>query len=113
MRRPILVQLRRSAPATPAPFVLTGLTSRGGLSNWVFFFFPEEIVQCDLGVVPAVKAGAEAGIRANLDVIGEFGETVYGPRLPKGGTLEAWHERHRAGNHGMLDRLRIPSQVVG
>ena len=40
--------------------------------------------------MPAVKAGAEAGIRANLDVIGEIGEQVYGPRGPKGGAIEAW-----------------------
>ncbi|MDI1475063.1 hypothetical protein [Polyangium sp. y55x31] len=77
-------------PTSEGAFVLTGLTSRGGLSNWVFFFFPTEIVQCDLGILPAVKAGAEAGIRANLDVIGEIGDTTYGPRRPKGGTAEAW-----------------------
>jgi hypothetical protein len=97
------------APATPAPFVLTGLTSRGGLSNWVFFFFLEEIVQCDLGFVPAVKAGAVAGIRANLDVIGEIGETVYGPRLPKGGTLETWHDAIVAQSKRVV---RVPCEQV-
>lgn len=78
------------APTNEGAFVLTGLTSRGGLSNWVFFFLPTEIVQCDLGILPAVKAGAEAGIRANLDILGEIGETTYGPGRPKGGTAEAW-----------------------
>ncbi|MDC3959594.1 hypothetical protein [Polyangium jinanense] len=77
-------------PTSEGTIVLTGLTSRGGLSNWVFFFFPAEIVQCDLGIMPAVKAGAVAGIRANLDVVGEIGETTYGPRGPKGGSAEAW-----------------------
>ncbi len=97
------------APTTPAPFVLTGLTSRGGLSNWIFFFFPKEIVQCDLGVVPAVKAGAEAGIRANLDVIGEMGEPVYGPRQPQGGTLEAWHDAIVAQSKRVV---RVPCEQV-
>ncbi|MDC0744211.1 hypothetical protein [Polyangium mundeleinium] len=80
-------------PPTPmheGAFVLTGLASRGGLSNWIFFFLPAEIVQCDFGVMPALKAGAAAGVRANLDVIGELGEQTYGPRQPKGGTAEAW-----------------------
>ncbi|MDI1437485.1 hypothetical protein [Polyangium sorediatum] len=77
-------------PNHEGAFVLTGLASRGGLSNWVFFFFPAEIVQCDLGMMPAVKAGAEAGIRANLDVVGELGEQTYGPGRPKGGATEAW-----------------------
>ncbi|MDI1448994.1 hypothetical protein [Polyangium sp. 6x1] len=81
-----------TSPTTEGPIVLTGLTSRGGLSNWVFFFFRAEIVQCDLGMLPAVKAGAEAGIRANLDVVGEIGEQVVGPRRPKGGTAEAWYD---------------------
>lgn len=77
-------------PTSAAPFVLTGLMSRGGLSNWVFFFLLDEIVQCDLGMMPAVKAGAEAGLRANLEVIGEIGEQVYGPRQPKDGAIAAW-----------------------
>jgi hypothetical protein len=38
-------------------FALTGLTSRGGLSNWVFFCFPQESILVDVGVTPALKAG--------------------------------------------------------
>ncbi len=45
------------------PFAMTGLTTRGGLSNWTFFFFPREVVLCDTGVGPALKAGFGAGLR--------------------------------------------------
>jgi len=51
-------------------FALTGLTSRGGLSNWVFFFFPDELVMVDVGLAPAVRAGVLAGALGQLGGIG-------------------------------------------
>lgn len=63
-------------------FTLSGLQSRGGLSNWIFFFRDTELVRVDVGMMPALKAGALAGIGA------EGG--AYGPQLPQNGDVEAW-----------------------
>jgi hypothetical protein len=62
-------------------FMLTGLTSRGGLSNWVAFFFEHEAVFVDLGIRPAVLAGVRTGLAAGLESAGvyTFGTEHYGP----------------------------------
>lgn len=43
-------------------FALSGLISRAGLSNWVFFFCGDELVMIDFGAMPSILAGLEAGI---------------------------------------------------
>jgi hypothetical protein len=47
----------------PDTVALTGLTSRGGLSNWIFFFRRADLVMIDVGMMPSLIAGIEAGIR--------------------------------------------------
>jgi hypothetical protein len=69
-------------------FALTGLTSRGGLSNWVFFFLPGRLVMIDVGIAPALKAGAQAGVAGAAGV-------TYGPQRPAYEHLEAWCEQLR------------------
>jgi len=78
-----------------SPFVLTGLSSRGCLSNWVFFFLPKEIVMLDLGVAPAVKAGARAGLTALpwLAVLDGLGRPKHGPQPGLGEELDAWRAK--------------------
>ena len=78
-------------------FALSGLVSRGGLSNWVFFFFPDALVMVDVGIGPSLKAGAQAGVLGQLG-----GEGVYllstlehGPRARWGQALRAWLEQLR------------------
>lgn len=77
---------------TDEAFALTGLTSRGGLSNWVFFCFPKESILVDVGVTPALKAGALAGALAELEVVGEIisERATYGPHKGRGQGLYAW-----------------------
>src|SRR6185436_4390902 len=75
-------------PSEPAsPVAITGLTSRAGLSNWVFFAYPERLVMMDLGVGAALKAGALAGV-------GEHGH--YGPAPSPRQSVEAWQQQLRA-----------------
>ncbi|MFO0579639.1 MAG: hypothetical protein U1A78_37040 [Polyangia bacterium] len=66
-------------------FILTGLQSRGGLSNWVFFFGPEELVLVDVGMGPALRAGVLAG----LDLEGG----PYGPQPHAGTDADTWLQR--------------------
>ena len=51
-------------------YVLSGLISRGGFSNWVFFFRGEDLVAIDVGVTPTLVAGLEAGIRGRVQTFG-------------------------------------------
>jgi hypothetical protein len=64
-----------------AAFAVTGLISRGGLSNWVFFFFPDRLVMVDVGMSPAIKAGVQVGVLGQLGVVGEAAliNLDYGP----------------------------------
>lgn len=78
-------------------FALSGLMSRGGLSNWVFFFFPDALVMVDVGIGPSLKAGAQAGVLGQLG-----GEGIYllstlehGPRARWGQALRDWLEQLR------------------
>jgi len=73
-------------------FAVTGLTSRGGWSNWVFFFFSNELVMIDLGMTPSIKAGFYAGVASQLG-----GATpAHGP-IPDGNQgLSAWCTELRA-----------------
>lgn len=92
-------------------FALTGLVSRGGLSNWVFFFFPEELVMVDVGMGPSVKAGAQAGALSQLGSLGDgalanlafgaLGEGImsglsYGPQADATRRLQAWRTQLQA-----------------
>jgi len=72
------------------PFFFGGLISRGGLSNWVIFFHPDEIVMIDVGVKPSILAGAKIGIIAQFGLPGyaAFGRPVYGPALREGESLD-------------------------
>jgi hypothetical protein len=54
----------------PQPFALTGLTSRGGLSNWVVFVLPTETVLIDVGATPAIARGIAAGVAGQFGVAG-------------------------------------------
>lgn len=63
--------------------VQSGLTSRGGLSNCVLFFDPEGIVVVDVGIGPALRAGAMAGALGGLVNIHS-----YGPQVPD--DIERW-----------------------
>lgn len=77
------------------PFTLTGLSSRGGLSNWVFFFLPQETVMLDLGMGPAIKAGARAGLSAQpwLAFLDGLGRPKHGPQQGRDEPLEAWQAK--------------------
>jgi hypothetical protein len=55
---------------TKSDFAVTGLISRGGLSNWVFFFLTDELVMIDVGMKPAIIAGLKAGILGQLGGVG-------------------------------------------
>lgn len=88
-------------PSDDGTLVVTGLSSRAGLSNWVFFFEPAALVMVDVGVMPAVIAGAEAGARAQLDVVGELGERRYGPQPRRGQDASAF----RAGVEARARRI--------
>ncbi len=74
------------------PFALTGLTSRGGLSNWVLFVFPTEVVIVDAGLRAAIKAGVQAGARSQLGLVGQavLGRPSYGPQKGDHEALETW-----------------------
>lgn len=80
------------------PFVLTGLMSRGGLSNWVFFFLPTETVMIDVGAAPAIKAGLRAGVRGQFGLAGlaVMGRPVYGPQNEARGELDTWRAELQA-----------------
>ena len=71
-------------------FFFGGLISRGGLSNWVIFFQPDEIFMIDVGVKPSILAGAKIGIVAQFGLPGyaAFGRPVYGPALREGESLD-------------------------
>ena len=45
-----------------ATFVVQGLASRGGLSNWVLFAQDDGVVLCDVGMAPAIAMGVAAGM---------------------------------------------------
>lgn len=75
---------------TQKPFALTGLSSRGGLSNWTCFFFPQSVVLLDAGAAPAVRAGI-VGASDLLTVV--LGDPAYGPQLGRGHALFDWYER--------------------
>ncbi len=62
------------------------LQSRGGLSSWVLFFSVDGIIGFDLGLRPAVTAGAKAGVLGGLGVSRRVG---YGPSRD-GRALEDW-----------------------
>lgn len=65
---------------------MTGLISRGGLSNWVVFFRADELVAVDVGVTPAIRAGIEAGVRRRVGA-----NSTYGPqRNANAEDDEAW-----------------------
>lgn len=83
---------------TARPFVLTGLSSRGGLSNWVFFFLPQEIVMLDLGIAPAIKAGAVAGLSAQpwFAWLGTLIRPTHGPQPGLGEEPGAWQAKLRS-----------------
>src|SRR5262249_61472638 len=75
---------RIGASSSQPPFAMTGLSSRGGLSNWVFFFSPTDVVMIDLGIGPALKAGARAGVASQFGLAGAaLGGSGRGP--PNGG----------------------------
>ena len=73
-------------------FALTGLISRGGLSNWVFFFFPDELVMVDVGMTPAIKAGLQAGVLGQFGAVGHgvLSSLNYGPNADATQSLQAW-----------------------
>ena len=62
----------------PPAFALTGLMSRGGFSNWVFFFLSDRVVMADLGAAPAIRAGVLAGLRTQtaIDVAATVADSV-------------------------------------
>ena len=80
------------------PFTLTGLTSRGGLSNWVFFFLPKEIVMLDVGMAPAMKAGIREGLGSQLwsALLARLGSGKYGPQQAASEGFDDWQARLRS-----------------
>jgi hypothetical protein len=72
-------------------FAITGLISRGGLSNWVLFFFPDELIMVDVDAGPAFKAGLQVGV---LGVAGEIvlENTAYGPPPSAPVDLRRWRD---------------------
>lgn len=73
-------------------FALTGLMSRGGLSNWVLFSFPNELVMVDVGAMPAITAGVMAGALSQFGVVGHAVATSlnYGPPVNPTHELQNW-----------------------
>ena len=67
---------------TQQTFAITGLTSRGGRSSWVFFFCPTELVMVDLGSGPALTAGFKAGLGNATP--------SWGPQQNPNQTVEQW-----------------------
>jgi hypothetical protein len=51
-------------------FALTGLVSRMGNSNWVFFFRDAELLMIDVGIMPALRAGVHAGLVKSVGAYG-------------------------------------------
>ena len=85
------------ASSSKPPFAMTGLSSRGGLSNWVFFFSPTDVVMIDLGIGPALKAGARAGVASQFGLAGAaLGGSGRGPQNGGPGGLDEWREKLQA-----------------
>lgn len=61
-------------------FIVEGLASRGGLSNWVAFIRDGQITLCDVGMGPAVAMGVAAG----------FGTRIDGRSFLPANQLDAW-----------------------
>lgn len=80
------------------PFTLMGLSSRGGLSNWVFFFLPQEVLMLDLGMAPAIKAGALAGLGAQpwFAWLSALFRPRHGPQPGRDEALEDWQAKLRS-----------------
>lgn len=76
-------------------FAISGLMSRWGFSNWVFFFFPDELLMIDVGSNASVKAGVWAGISAGLGIDLPV-DVKYGPKASANQGLQAWSEELRA-----------------
>lgn len=71
------------------PFALTGLFSLGGLANWTFFFFPDEVVLLNAGLRPALKQG----LVNSLDLLTvALGDPGYGPQRDAQQAFLAWHD---------------------
>ena len=87
-----------AALKTSWPFVLTGLNSRGGFSNWVFFFLPKEILMLDQGIGPAIRGGARAGLSANplLALLERLGRSKYGPQQGRDEGFDSWQAKLRS-----------------
>lgn len=75
------------------PFAITGLISRGGRSNWVFFFFPDRVSMIDVGMAPAVVAGLGAGVLSQFGAAGSslLRRMSYGPDGAGHDRLADWH----------------------
>jgi hypothetical protein len=86
------------ASLSQPPFALTGLASRGGFSNWVFFFFPTDIVMIDVGMFPAIKAGAQLGFAGQFGQAGlaAMGRPAYGPQDDGSKRLDEWRKQLQA-----------------
>ncbi len=95
-------------------FALTGLASRGGLSNWVFFFFPDALVMVDVGIAPAVKAGMQAGAFSQLPVLGDaiMEGLTYGPKAGARQGLRDWSIQLRARAKNVVELKNDQIQAI-
>lgn len=78
-------------------FALTGLTSRGGLSNWVLFVSPMEAVMIDVGAGPAIVRGIQAGMRGQFGLVGVVLQSAaHGPQKGARKELDDWRNELQA-----------------
>lgn len=51
-------------------FSMSGLSERGGLSTWVFFFFPRQTVMIEMGMGPTLKGALMSSAAVLLGPVG-------------------------------------------
>lgn len=82
MNEAVAVSLSVSGMASPTA-IITGVSSRGGLSNWVLFFRLSDLVAIDVGATPSIIAGVRAGLSGRVG-----GNYAHGP-LPGEDVVDA------------------------
>jgi len=104
-----------------APFALTGLFSRGGLSNWVFFF-DDQLTMIDVGMAPAIKAGMQAAVLGQFGAagVGVLSTLSYGPQADGTKALRQWSAELRAKaknivelQDGQIGKVQLKMNMMG
>ena len=97
-------------------FAISGIYTRGGLSNWSLFFYPKEVVMIDVGAGPSIAAGAMLGAGVQFGVLGyTAAKRIVEEKAPGGGVdlealrskLEAKAKQVRTVKDGEIEALQI------